>query len=822
MFCGATIVMGIYSVESYIIRRQHYLMSERHSRTLQATTILVCGIPLSTNNTQSLQNLFNTFPGGVKHIWLSYAAKGLQKDIDKRATIARKLEAAESKLISSKLKHHRKNGRRTSHASTNPLSNDETNRLESQNTAISDESFPQELRPQHRPGSFPMSLFSRCRGVRKVDTIQTYQTELIDLNTSIQTKQQEAMAVVNEGQGNDKILAAFIQFNRQLGAHLAAQAVIHRQTLAMEPRYLEVHPKDVLWDNLNIDYDSRAIRKMISILLATILIIFWAVPVAFVASISKLDVIVQYAPFLSGVYDLPDVVLGIIQGVLPPIGLALLMMILPIILYRLAHFEGPVLSTEKTLTVVTSYHWFSVVNVLLVTTFASGALAAVQSIKENPENIMFMLASSLPNASSFFLSFIILSLVQVPMLLLQIGPLIGYLIGKHLSSTPRQMYATETTLGSLDWGTTIPVHTIAFSIGKWLIYSTIQPIILPFVVIYFGLFYLAFRHMFLYVYRQPFDLSGLILPRIIDQMYIGLVIFELVMLGLFILQQAIGQSIVMFIFVVLSLFAIVISRNSVYKPLIKYLPVEAFEAQAARTAANGNAASGNAASGNAAGVASAPDTAPANAGTRDIARMPDLEKGNPTTNLGGTTERREGSMTGLEHIEPIPPNSADSTRRGATPLESRHLRDDSVTRSPLPSVRVEKTGSGVPGSTKEEAPKLPQHRALLSLRGSELDYPCTGSSLQVLGASHSVLSSSDPAADRIVPENVAYFNPLLWRQVQPIWLPKDPRGFAELETVELNDAGVPCTTSDASMDMKGHISVDVSGRDTAPGEEVWE
>ncbi|KAF9997927.1 hypothetical protein BGZ80_009512 [Entomortierella chlamydospora] len=318
--------------------------------------------------------------------------------------------------------------------------------------------------------------------------------------------------------------------------------------------------------------------------------------------------------------------------------------------------------------------------------------------------------------------------------------------------------------------------------------------------------------MFLYVYRQPFDLGGLILPRIIDQMYIGLVIFELVMLGLFILQKAVGQSVVMFIFVVLSLFTIVISRNSVYKPLIKYLPVEAFEAQAVHAAASGNAT----------GVVSASDTAPANAGTRDIARMPDLEKGNPTANFGGATERREGSTTGLEHIEPIPPNSADSTRRGATPNESRHLRDESVTRSPLPSVRIEKTGDGVPGSTKEEASKLPQHRALLSLRGSEFDYPGTGSSLQVLGANHSVLSSSDSAADRIVPENLAYFNPLLWRQVQPIWLPKDPRGFAELETVELNDAGVPCTTSDATMDMKGHISVDVSRRETAPGEEVWE
>jgi len=78
-----------------------------------------------------------------------------------------------------------------------------------------------------------------------------------------------------------------------------------------------------------------------------------------------------------------------------------------------------------------------------------------------------MLASTLPQASTFFLSFVLLSMVGVPMMLLQIGPLIMYHVGKFRSSTPRQMYATERAMGSVDWGTTIPVHTIMFAIGKF-------------------------------------------------------------------------------------------------------------------------------------------------------------------------------------------------------------------------------------------------------------------------------------------------------------------------------------------------------------------
>lgn len=103
---------------------------------------------------------------------------------------------------------------------------------------------------------------------------------------------------------------------------------------------------------------------------------------------------------------------------------------------------------------------------LLVTTLVSGIAAAVDAIKKNPNSIMTMLATTLPQASTFFLSFILVSLVKIPLMLLQIGPLIVYFINKRLSKTPRKMFVTETSITFVDWGTTIPVHTIAFSIGR--------------------------------------------------------------------------------------------------------------------------------------------------------------------------------------------------------------------------------------------------------------------------------------------------------------------------------------------------------------------
>lgn len=89
--------------------------------------------------------------------------------------------------------------------------------------------------------------------------------------------------------------------------------------------------------------------------------------------------------------------------------------------------------------------------------------------------VMDMLASTLPQASTFFVSFILLSLIQIPMMLLQAGPLITYWLSKYLGKTPRKIYAAERTMGFVDWGTTTPVHTIAFAIGKVFLYPSLIP-----------------------------------------------------------------------------------------------------------------------------------------------------------------------------------------------------------------------------------------------------------------------------------------------------------------------------------------------------------
>lgn len=55
----------------FIITRQQHLIERKHSKSVQANTILVTGIPSRYLTQNALFKLFNCLPGGVKKIWIN-------------------------------------------------------------------------------------------------------------------------------------------------------------------------------------------------------------------------------------------------------------------------------------------------------------------------------------------------------------------------------------------------------------------------------------------------------------------------------------------------------------------------------------------------------------------------------------------------------------------------------------------------------------------------------------------------------------------------------------------------------------------------------
>lgn len=160
---------------------------------------------------------------------------------------------------------------------------------------------------------------------RKVDTIYYCRREIARLNVEIEHDQQEP--------GKYPLMSsAFIQFNHQVAAHMACQSLSHHVPQYMSPRHIEVSPDDVVWDNMKISWWQRYLRIFGVTVAVGGLIVGWAFPVALVGLISQIDYLTEVVPWLSWINNLPNSVVGLIQGILPPVGLAILMALLPIIL----------------------------------------------------------------------------------------------------------------------------------------------------------------------------------------------------------------------------------------------------------------------------------------------------------------------------------------------------------------------------------------------------------------------------------------------------------------------------------------------------------
>lgn len=107
-------------------------------------------------------------------------------------------------------------------------------------------------------------------------------------------------------------------------------------------------------------------------------------------------------------------------------------------------------------------------------------------------------------------------------------------------------------------------------------YSCIAPFVLAFAAIGLFFFYLAFRYQFLYVYNVPQDTKGLMYARALQQLFVGLYLAELCLIGLFSLAipkslAAIGPMALMIILLLLTIMCHV-SINRVFEPLRNYLP----------------------------------------------------------------------------------------------------------------------------------------------------------------------------------------------------------------------------------------------------------
>ncbi|KGO75382.1 Protein of unknown function DUF3779, phosphate metabolism [Penicillium italicum] len=406
---------------------------------------------------------------------------------------------------------------------------------------------------------------------QKVDTIEYCRKEVARLNLEIEIDQQhpEKFPLMN---------SAFIQFNHQVAAHMACQAVSHHLPKQMAPRVVEISPDDVIWDNMSIKWWERYLRSFGIITLVCAMVVGWAFPVAFTGLLSQLAYLEGAFPWLSWLGKLPDWFISAIQGILPALCLAILMALLPLMLRFLSRTQGLFTGMSIELTVQNYYFAFLFVQLFLVVTIASSFSTIIENVAD-VTSWPQMLAVNIPKSSNYFFSYMILQAMSVSAgALVQIFGLVSwFILAPILDSTARKKWARTTNLNQMQWGTFFPVYTTLASIG--LIYCVIAPLILVFNIITFGLFWFVYRYNTLYVTKFRFDTGGLLFPRAINQLFTGIYVMEVCLIGLFFLVRNAddkvackGQAICMIVVLILTA-GYQYLLNEAFSPLIRYLPI---------------------------------------------------------------------------------------------------------------------------------------------------------------------------------------------------------------------------------------------------------
>jgi hypothetical protein len=436
-------------------------------------------------------------------------------------------------------------------------------------------------RPTHHLPLFGVqALFGIPFITKKVDTIYWCREQLAQLNVEIEEDQKhpERYPLLN---------SAFIQFEHQVAAHMACQSTLHHLPKHMSPRVVEISPRDVIWENMALSWWQELARAHIVISLILAMVILWAIPVAFTASLSQLDNLIEANSWLGFLKSSDGVhtVANAVAGVLPAVMLALLLVLVPIVLGFLASFRGAKTGAQKAEFVQVFYFLFLFVQVFLIVSVASFFAASIDKLVQNVSElnsvtkVLDLLATNLPKAANYFFTYMILQALSTSSgTLLQIGTLlVWFIVARMMDSTARSKWRRNTTLNTVNWGSFFPVYTNFACIG--LVYSVIAPLISIFAIITFSLLWVAHRYSMLYVTRFENDTGGVLYPRALNQTFTGIYFMELCVAGLFfIVEDEDGTNVCtphgITMLIVLGFTVLYqILLNQSFSPLFRYLPI---------------------------------------------------------------------------------------------------------------------------------------------------------------------------------------------------------------------------------------------------------
>uniref|UniRef100_A0A1J3DXN8 Calcium permeable stress-gated cation channel 1 n=1 Tax=Noccaea caerulescens TaxID=107243 RepID=A0A1J3DXN8_NOCCA len=360
---------------------------------------------------------------------------------------------------------------------------------------------------------------------QRVDAIEHYIAEIDKTSQEIAKEKEE---VVNDPKSI--MPASFVSFKTRWAAAVCAQTQQTRNPTQWLTEWAP-EPRDVYWANLAIPYVSLTVRRLIMHVAFFFLTFFFIIPIAFVQSLATIEGITKVLPFLKVIVE-QDFMKSVIQGFLPGIALKLFLIFLPSILMIMSKFEGFTAISTLERRAAFRYYIFNFVNVFLASVVTGAAFEQLNSfLNESPNQIPKTIGVAIPMKATFFITYIMVDgWAGVAGEILMLKPLVMFHIKNTFLVKTEKDREEAMDPGSIGFNTGEPRIQLYFLLG--LVYAPVTPMLLPFILIFFALAYIVYRHQIINVYNQEYESAAAFWPDVHGRVIAALIISQLLLMGL--------------------------------------------------------------------------------------------------------------------------------------------------------------------------------------------------------------------------------------------------------------------------------------------------
>ncbi|KAJ1766801.1 hypothetical protein EV179_004376 [Coemansia sp. RSA 487] len=316
---------------------------------------------------------------------------------------------------------------------------------------------------------------------------------------------------------------AFVTMQRPVDAYIISQLSVHARPSACRI-HMAPEARAVAWRNVARPHARRLVRFMAGVVMTVALLLLWCVPVILISTLISLRFLVTRVPGLVDVVKNNKFVRSLLSYTLPSLILTIFMTILPRLLWSFVLVGGDRSFAEADKDMLIRHLYFLVIYIVIIFGMSGSVWSSIYDLFTDFGGFWSQLVQVLPQMASWYCVYVMLygAGYQV-MKLLHLKSVCRFLFIQARARTPRD-YMRAISPVFIDWGTFQPYTVLFFFIG--ILYSHLQPLLLPMTVLYFLVGLIVMKYMCVYAWYFRHQSAGAIWPILVRRMVVCVILYQ--------------------------------------------------------------------------------------------------------------------------------------------------------------------------------------------------------------------------------------------------------------------------------------------------------